>query len=102
MSHSYDLDQEMIDFLDLINVTLSEDFIEKWRYKFSERFLKQFQEKLLGALSKGRPLKLPSLYKYLITKGNYSDFQVRQFLKNIEIDLYYPLVQGSFPSSSSL
>ena len=40
-------DIEFIDFIDLINTTLSNEFIEKWRFRFSEKFIKHFQIKIL-------------------------------------------------------
>ena len=46
---SYNLDVDIIDFLDLINETLSYSFVEKWRHKYSEKFIKHFQFKILDA-----------------------------------------------------
>ena len=88
------LDIDIIDFLDLINVTLSSLFIEKWKYRYSEKFIKQFQIKLLQSLNKQKPLKLNTLYSYLTKKCSYSSEQVQNFFKAIEIDNYYPLVIG--------
>ena len=36
-------DIDLIDFMDLINFTLHKDFVEKWRYKYSEKFVKHFE-----------------------------------------------------------
>ena len=89
------LDIEIIDFIDLINHTLSSDFIELWRYKYSEKFIKHFQVKLLQALSNQKPLKITSLYSYLTKKCKYSNEQVENFFVSINIDLYRPLISGN-------
>ena len=88
------LDIEIIDFIDLVNHTLSSDFIELWRYKYSEKFIKHFQIRLLQALSNQKPLKISSLYSYLTKKCKYSDEQVLNFFTSIEIDIYRPLIAG--------
>ena len=90
-----DIDVEIVDFLDLIDETLSNKFVEKWRYRFSEKFLKQFQLKILSSLSKQKPLKLKSLFNYLTRKCSYSPDQVINFFNSIDIDLYRPLIHGS-------
>ena len=40
-------DIEFIDFIDLINTTLSNEFVERWRFRFSIKFIKHFQLKIL-------------------------------------------------------
>ena len=88
------LDIDIVDFIDLINHTLSNEFIEIWRYKYSEKFIKHFQIRLLQALSNQKPLKLNSLYSYLTKKCKYSTSQVDNFFISIDISLYEPLVTG--------
>lgn len=87
-------DIEFIDFIDLINITLSNDFVEKWRYRFSEKFIKHFQIKILNSLTKRKVLKLETLYNYLTKKCKYSPEQVDNFFKAIDIDIYFPFIQG--------
>ena len=70
------LDIEFVDFIDLLNVTLSNDFINKWKHRYSERFIKHFQLKVLNSLNKRKVLKLETLYNYLTKKCKYSDEQV--------------------------
>ena len=41
------IDENIVDFLDLINFTLSNKFEEKWKHRFSSPFIKLFQLKLL-------------------------------------------------------
>ena len=50
-------DIDLVDFMDLINYTLHKDFVEKWRYKYSEKFIKHFQIKILESLNKQKILK---------------------------------------------
>jgi len=88
-------DIELIDFIDLINTTLSNEFIEKWRHRFSERFIKHFQIKLLNSLNKRKVLKVESLYNYLTKKCKYSHEQVDNFFKAVDISIYSPLIQIS-------
>ena len=87
-------DIEFIDFIDLINHTLSNNFIEKWRYRFSEKFLKHFQIKVLNSLTKRKVLKIDTLYNYLTKKCKYSHEQVDNFFTAIDISIYSPLIHG--------
>mgnify|MGYP005987962967 FL=1 len=97
---SYNLDVDIIDFLDLINETLSYSFVEKWRHKYSEKFIKHFQFKILDAMNKQKPIKAEMLYNYLTKKCKYSHDQVQNFFGSVEIDIYRPFIYGSYPKSS--
>jgi hypothetical protein len=92
---SSNLDIELIDFLDLINNTLSLSFKEKWRYKYSDKFIAHFQAKLLDAMQKGKPIKKQMLYNYLVRKCKYADEQVMNFFDTIDIDIYSPFIYGT-------
>ena len=48
---------EIKEFLEQVNYALSKDFVEKWRYRFSTPFISIFQNKLLEALKKEKPIK---------------------------------------------
>jgi len=85
-------DIDFIDFIDLINYTLNNNFVDKWRYKYSEKFIKHFQIKLLDSLNKQKVLKLTSLYNYLTKKCRYSGDVVDNFFEAIDISIYYPLI----------
>ena len=87
-----DTDIELVDFMDLINYTLHKDFVEKWRYKYSEKFIKHFQIKILESLNKQKIIKLSSLFNYLTKKCRYSPEQVENFFVSIDISIYYPLI----------
>ena len=88
------IDTDMVDFVDLINTTLSSLFVEKWRHRYSEKFIKLFQFKILDSLSSRKPIKLDNLYTYLTKKCKYSKEQVLDFFETIEIDIYQPLIYG--------
>ena len=85
-------DIEIIDFLDLINNTLSSSFLEKWQYKYSKKFIKHFQLKILQSLNNQKPIKLDTLFRYLTKKCKYSPDQVENFFETIDIDIYYPII----------
>ena len=87
-------DIDIIDFIDLLNFTLSQKFVELWRYKYSEKFLKHFQIKLLQSLSNQKPLKIDTLYTYLTKKCRYSSEQVLHFFSTVDIYGYHPLIVG--------
>lgn len=86
------IDIAFIDFMDLINHTLHRDFVEKWRYKYSEKFIKHFQIKILESLNKQKIIKQSSLFNYLTKKCRYSPEQVENFFTSVDIDIYYPLI----------
>ena len=90
-------DIDLVDFMDLINYTLHKDFVEKWRYKYSEKFIKHFQIKILESLTKQKVIKLSSLYNYLTKKCRYSSEQVENFFGSIDISIYYPLIINDKP-----
>lgn len=94
MNTNNSLDIDIIDFLDLINETLSYSFIEKWRHKYSEKFIKHFQLKILDAMNKQKPIKISILYNYLTKKCKYSSDQVMNFFDTIDIDIYRPFIYG--------
>lgn len=83
---------EIIEFIDLLDYTFSEKFIEKWRYKYSIAFIKKFQFRILKGIAEKKPIKIKSLHQYLTKKCKYSPEQVKDFFETIEIDMYYPLV----------
>ena len=98
--YTNNLDIEIIDFLDLINETLSNTFVEKWRHKYSEKFIKHFQLKLLSALTKQKPIKIELLFNYLTKKCKYSPEQVTNFFDTIEIEIYSPFIYGRLKKTS--
>lgn len=93
-------DIDLVDFIDLVNFTLSEQFLDKWKYRFSIKFLKEFQDKIIKSLKVRKPIKIESLFKHLSKKCGYSSEQIKNFFEAIDINIYYPLVLGKLSSVS--
>ena len=87
-------DIDIIDFIDLLNFTLSKKFSDLWRFKYSEKFIKHFQIKILQSLSNQKPLKIDTLFIYMTKKCKYSPAQVLNFFDSIDIYGYYPFIIG--------
>ena len=85
---------DIVDFVDLINFTVSDKFIDVWRHKFSEKFLKSFQYKILESMNRQKPIKLNTLFLALQKNNKYSKEQIVNFFDSIDIDIYRPLIQG--------
>ena len=83
---------ELYEFLEQINYALSLEFKEKWRHKFSETFINLFQERIIKSLKTQKPVKLSSLKSLYVKKHKYDIKVVEEFLTNIDITLYYPLI----------
>ena len=83
---------EIIEFIDLLDYTFSDKFVEKWRYKYSIAFIKKFQFRILKGISEKKVIKKKSPYKYLSKKCKYNSEQIDSFFLDIEVDIYYPLV----------
>lgn len=87
------IDENIVDFLDLINFTLSNKFEEKWKHRFSSSFIKLFQLKLLESMDNQKPVKKSTLFTYLTKRCKYSEEQVNNFFDAIEIEMYDPIIQ---------
>ena len=84
--------KDFIDFIDIVNFTLDSSFLEKWRYKYSEKFITSFQMRLLKAVSDRKPIKKESLTNFFKKKLKYSPEQINNFYESIDINLYHPLI----------
>lgn len=91
---NYNIDENIVDFLDLINFTLSPKFEEKWKHRFSSSFVKLFQLKILESMDNQKPIKKATLYTYLTKRCKYSPDQVDNFFEAIDIDIYDPLIKS--------
>jgi|TARA_R110000824_G_scaffold26095_1_gene90125 hypothetical protein len=89
-----DINQLLFEYTELLDFTLSNEFIKRWKDKYSVKFIKLFQARLLKCLSDRRCLKLSTLYTFLTSKCNYSKEQVINFLESIDIEAYQPIVTG--------
>ena len=88
----YNDSKDFIDFIDIVNFTLDDSFLEKWRHKYSEKFITSFQMRVLKALSDRKPIKKESLTNFFTKKLKYSPEQISNFYKSIDINLYHPLI----------
>ena len=99
-STKFNLPTELIDLLDLLSYTTSNDFLDKWRFKYSERFIKSFQLRFLKSLNDRKPLKKDTLYLFLKKKCGYSKEQILDFFESIDLDIYYPIIKGNLTKSN--
>ena len=90
-----DINQLLYEFTELIDYTLSIEFVKRWKSKYSIKFLKLFQTRLIKAMSDRRPLKITTLYTFMTKKCNYSKEQVINFFDSIDISIYAPLISGN-------
>jgi len=90
---------ELYEFLEQVNYALSLEFKEKWRHKFSETFINIFQDRIIKSLKAQKPVKLSSLKSLYVKKHKYDTSVVEEFLENIDIALYYPLIYRDIPTS---
>ncbi len=86
---------EVMEFMELLDFTFSNQFVEKWRFKYSEKILKHFQDKMFQAVSKQKPLKMKVLFNHLTKKCKYSEEYVSSLFRSIDIDIYRPFVTGN-------
>ena len=89
-----DINQLLYEFTELLEFTLSNEFINRWKGKYSIKFLKLFQTRLMKSMSDRRPLKITTLYTFLTKKCDYSKEQVLNFFDSIDITVYNPLIKG--------
>jgi hypothetical protein len=88
-------DTELIDLVDLIDFTLSKAFKSKWKIKYGERLLSLFQIRFLASIKKQKPIKLKSLFKFLSTDSGYNPELVKNFLLDIDFEVYSPIISGT-------
>ena len=60
-NNTEDINQLLYEFTELLDFTLSNEFINRWKAKYSTKFLKLFQARLIKCLSDRRCLKITSL-----------------------------------------
>ena len=89
-----DINQLLYEFTELLEFTLSNEFINRWKGKYSIKFLKLFQTRLMKSMSDRRPLKITTLYTFLTKKCDYSKEQVLNFFDSVDITIYNPLIKG--------
>lgn len=88
------VDTEIHDLMDLLNFTLSKDFMDKWRFKYGERLVKLFQLKILDSLKNLKNIKLKTMFRFLTKDSGFSDDVVKNFFLDIDFSIYYPILVG--------
>ena len=94
------IDTELIDLMELIEFTMSIDFLDKWKMKYGERIIRLFQIKILDSLKKQKPIKLDSIYKFLVLDSGFSRELVTNFLNDIDYELYSPIILDKIKEKS--
>lgn len=89
-------EEEIHDTLDLLTVSLSKEFMDRWKFKYGERLVRLFQIKLLDTLRKQKVLKLKILFRFLTKDSGFSSDIVKNFLEDIDFSLYSPIISGSY------
>ena len=88
------LDIELLDTLDLIDYTLSTEFLMKWKYKYGERLIKLFQLKLLNSFKDQKPLKIDTLVRFLVNHSGFNKELVNEFFIDIDYEIFQPIISG--------
>jgi hypothetical protein len=86
------LDIEILEFLDVIEYVTSSRFKEKYRHQYGSHLIQLFQQKILDAFQKKRPIALNDLVKFLTVKHSYKPELVKDFLKEVDIEILTPFV----------
>jgi hypothetical protein len=96
------LEIELIDLIDVIDFTISKEFITKWKMKYGERIIRLFQIKIIDSMKNQKPLKLKNLVKFLVIDSGFNYEVVESFLLDIDFDVYSPIITGSLQSAKEI
>tara|TARA_Y100001937_G_scaffold37513_1_gene53506 strand:+ start:31033 stop:31323 length:291 start_codon:yes stop_codon:yes gene_type:complete len=89
------LEEDLVETIDLLNFTFSSDFIDKWSFKYGKRLPSLYQLRLLKSLDSRKPLKLQTIYKFLVVDSGFNEEVIKSFLEDIEYEIYSPILKGS-------
>jgi len=89
------LEEGLIEVIDLLNFTFSVDFIDKWSFKYGKRLPKLLQIRLLKSLDNRKPVKMQTLYKFLVVDSGFNEEVVKSFLEDIDYEIYSPIILGT-------
>lgn len=95
------LDEELFETFDLLKFTTSKDFIDRWSHKYGKRMTRLFQIRILKSLESRKPLKMQTLHKFLVVDSGFNQEVVENFLKDIDYEIYYPIISGSLTDVKS-
>ena len=89
------LEQDLVETIDLLNFTFSSDFVDKWSFKYGKRLPSLLQIRLLKSLDTRKPLKIQTVYKFLVIDSGLNDEVIKSFLEDIDYEIYYPIIRGT-------
>jgi hypothetical protein len=75
-----------------LNYFLSNEFKNRWKFKYSINLISKFQDKLILSIKKQKHPTLELLRNYLV-KQSYKAAIVDQFFEDIDITSLHPLVK---------
>ena len=88
------LEEDLVEIIDLLNFTFSSDFVDKWCFKYGKRLPSLFQLRLLKSLDTRKPLKLQTIYKFLVVDSGFNEDVIKSFLEDIDYEIYTPIIRG--------
>ena len=94
MSIHSTLEEQLTETFDLLNFTFSASFVDKWKHKYGVRLLRLFQLRVIKSLDTRKPLKLTTLYKFLVTDSGFNPDLIIGFMDDIDFEIYFPMIQG--------
>tara|TARA_R100001510_G_scaffold56982_2_gene63706 strand:- start:779 stop:1075 length:297 start_codon:yes stop_codon:yes gene_type:complete len=89
------LEQDLVETIDLLNFTFSSDFVDKWSFKYGKRLPSLLQIRLLKSLDTRKPLKLQTVYKFLVVDSGFNEEVIKSFLEDIDYRIYSPIIRGT-------
>ena len=88
------LEEDLVETIDLLNFTFSSDFVDKWSFKYGKRLPSLYQLRLLKSLDTRKPLKLQTVYKFLVVDSGFNEEVIKSFLEDIDYEIYFPIIKG--------
>jgi|TARA_B100001094_G_C17776794_1_gene597743 hypothetical protein len=88
------LEEDLVETIDLLNFTFSSDFVDKWSFKYGKRLPSLYQLRLLKSLDTRKPLKLQTVYKFLVVDSGFNEELIKTFLEDIDYEIYFPIIKG--------
>ena len=88
------LEEDLVETIDLLNFTFSSDFVDKWSFKYGKRLPSLYQLRLLKSLDTRKPLRLQTLYKFLVVDSGFNEEVIKSFLEDVDYEIYSPIIRG--------
>jgi len=88
------LEEDLVEIIDLLNFTFSSKFVDKWSFKYGKRLPSLYQIRLLKSLDTRKPLKMQTLYKFLVVDSGFNKEVIESFLEDVDYEIYFPIIKG--------